>query len=103
MLECNNEKIRLGIAELIIHILTILAPYEYSFFTDVEIVSRQIIEKDRRGEPELKIESVKQYKSFVIRFMEGMLNLLEESRTFWRKFRQFFYVIRRFAMIGNVF
>lgn len=92
LLECPNEKIRIGIADLLGTILKILTPYEYDFWEDVEIVEKPTKEGGS--------ETIKQLKPISLRFMDAVLSLLEESRNHWRKFKQYFLVIRDFALLG---
>lgn len=40
-LECSNERIRIGVATLIVHVLKTLSPYEHLFFTEYVEVKQQ--------------------------------------------------------------
>jgi hypothetical protein len=130
-LECPNEKIRIGFAELVIGVLKVLAPHEHSFWTEVslvklatilkltlsqiEVINKITPAKDPKEEP--KVEIIKQPRPIVVRFMDAgelspsetffstyccqVLSYLEDSRTYWRRFKQYFLIIRDFALFGS--
>jgi hypothetical protein len=81
--------VRTEFAELILVILRCLSPHEYKLYFEAE-------EKPQKtGEP-----AVYESKAAVIRFMDNMLSYLEFTRQHWRRFTQYFYLLRDFGMIG---
>ncbi len=107
LLECTNEKVRIGIAELIGRVLKTLSPYEYDFWTEYEVVDKPVPEKENSnsnnnssnssssnnssaitsnssstagGPSGVKMEQVKQPRSIVCRFMDAVFAVLEDSR-----------------------
>lgn len=101
VLECSVERIRIGLAELVGHILKTLSPYEHSFFMEREIAKQQVKVKTRDGREELEMRDVLRCTAIVPRFMDQLLDLLEDSRNYWRKFKQYFLIIRDFALLGS--
>ena len=102
LLDCSNEKIRIGIADLFVHICRILGPFEYSHYLEMEIITKPVLSKDRAAlglEP--RLEEVKQARSYSVRLMDSILAILEDSRPYWRRFKQYFLVIRDYALIGH--
>jgi hypothetical protein len=87
LLECTNEKVRIGIADLMTTVCKYLGPHEYAFWGDIEVITKQSADKREGQEP--KLETYKVAKPIVVRFMDGVLSYLEDSRSYWRKFKQY--------------
>ena len=112
LLECTIERIRYGAAELIGHVLRTLAPHEHPFYFEIEealkvtdsatgAISIAPVGSVPDGPDAPKTELVKVPKALTVRFMDNVLALLEESRNYWRRFKQYFKVIRDFAEISH--
>eukprot|EP01119_Soliformovum_irregulare_P016659 TRINITY_DN4860_c0_g1_i1.p1 TRINITY_DN4860_c0_g1~~TRINITY_DN4860_c0_g1_i1.p1 ORF type:complete len:2591 (-),score=801.00 TRINITY_DN4860_c0_g1_i1:32-7804(-) len=104
LLECSNEKVRIGFAELVGEVLKTLAPKEYEVFLDLESVVKRLESKsssdDPKAPPTIKETTYHRPVAITVRFMDSVLDLLEDSRTYWRKFKQYFLVIKEWALQG---
>eukprot|EP01117_Protostelium_nocturnum_P003746 TRINITY_DN1501_c0_g1_i2.p1 TRINITY_DN1501_c0_g1~~TRINITY_DN1501_c0_g1_i2.p1 ORF type:complete len:1731 (-),score=672.01 TRINITY_DN1501_c0_g1_i2:2343-7535(-) len=109
LLENPNEKTRICIAELINLVLKTLGPYEYQFWQEtVEIVknSPQFTSPQQRTPSRVSsVDSMHQTtevvkKALCVRFIDHVYSLLEDSRNYWKKFKQYFQVLKEYAEIG---
>lgn len=89
MLECYEDYIRIHFGELLLLILKTLGPHEYSFYLDKEIVTAK----------DSQLTEVK-YKSSCAKFMDYFLACLEFTRQHWRKFLQYFELLRNYILLG---
>lgn len=92
LLECTEEKIRIGFADLMVHVLNRLKDFERKYYS-------QLVDLEKKGSPD-KTEIEQRPKSWVIRFMNVYFSFLEDSRVHWKKFKQYFWVIREFCTFG---
>ncbi|PRP81656.1 hypothetical protein PROFUN_01163 [Planoprotostelium fungivorum] len=93
LLECPNEKTRIYIADLISQSLHVVAPYEYEFYFEM------MDSTTSAGRHEYS-NSQRVFRSICPRFMDVVLSLLEDSRIYWKRFKQYFQVIRDYASMG---
>jgi ubiquitin C-terminal hydrolase len=91
ILECPSERLRIAFADLLIHIFKTLSPYEYTMWHDYQLI---------QVETDSATKSVKQRLSLVLRTMDALLAMIEQSRPCWRRFKQYWMIIHDFASIG---
>lgn len=88
LIECYEDYIRSLFGELLFIILKTLGPQEYNFY----------LEKDSS---ETLQEMGIPYKSVCVRFMDYFLSCLEFTRQHWRKFTQYFELLRNYILLGT--
>lgn len=93
LLECYDEYVRQQFSELLIVVLKTLGPLEYEFYLATETFEAMEIE-------DTKMEPQEIPKAVCVRFMEHFLSMMETTRQHWRRFSQYFQLLRDYASMG---
>jgi len=97
LFRCPHENVRIQVVRLLTRVLQLLSPVEKDLFECVDSVV--VVETKADG---VQIERDEHRpRAMVVRFMDYVFGLLEDSRAHWRRFKQYFWLIREWAAMGH--
>lgn len=105
LLDCTYKYVRQGFAQLVVTALTVVSPLERELLAQEMIERRKEMpteEEESRKEPEMGKEFVYTHQSatVTVRFVEYMLSIMESTRRAWRRFHEYFAILRDYSALG---
>ncbi|KAH3732634.1 ubiquitin carboxyl-terminal hydrolase 34 [Pelomyxa schiedti] len=94
ILECQEELARVHYCQLFIHCINLLSPYEYDIWNFEDVVESSDLSTG-------KSSSTRRPKAVVLQFMTSVIDLLETSREYWKRFKQYWMLWLAFAKMGT--
>jgi len=103
LLECSVPETSEQFAKLIVHVLGCLAAFEREKYDEEETVERSKMDVDGEEEEDEDSEDEIETRpsSYVVRFLQSYLYLLDGMEKHWKRFAHYFMVLRDFAKIGD--